>query len=69
MSEVQPSQERAQKNRGVYENFVKTIVEFNKKHNTPIHEQPQIDGKFVNLYTLYGYVLKVESCSRIELFD
>lgn len=47
------------KSKSVYENFYKTIVEFNRKRNTPIREPPQIDGRLVNLYILYGYVLKV----------
>lgn len=47
------------KSKSVYDNFMKTILEYNKKNNTPITEQPQIGGKTVNLYILYGYVLKV----------
>ncbi|CCG80666.1 Putative uncharacterized protein [Taphrina deformans PYCC 5710] len=66
ISESQPSQDRAQKNRGVYESFLKTIVEFNKKHNTPIQEQPQIDGRPLNLYTLYGYVLKAGGSEAVD---
>ena len=47
------------KSKSVYENFYKTILEFNRKRGTPILEPPQIDGRLVNLYILYGYVLKV----------
>lgn len=54
-----PQPLRQQKSKGVYENFTKTILEYNKKRNTPISEQPHVDGRPVNLYALYGYVLKV----------
>lgn len=50
---------RQPKNKGVYENFHKTIVEFNRIRNTPMREAPVIEGRPVILYTLYGYVLKV----------
>lgn len=51
--------DRVSKSREVYETFMKGIFEFHKKRNTPMTEPPYIDGKPVNLYITYGYVLKV----------
>lgn len=49
---------RLQKGR-VVENFQKIIVEYNRQRGMPILAPPQIESRPVNLYVLYGYVLKV----------
>lgn len=56
---------RVSKGKELYETFMKTLLDFHKKRSTPIMQQPTIDGRPVNLYMLYGYVLKVrprENC-------
>lgn len=56
---------RVPKSRTQYESFTRTLVEFNKSLGIFSPEQPMINDKPVNLYMLYGYVLKVSSrCTR-----
>lgn len=67
--ELSIASKRPQNARSQYENFMKTIIEFNKKNDSPILEQPQVENRSINLYVLYGCVLKVmlELCTLIMI--